>query len=130
MLRNIQPVINGDGDQLRDYVFISDIVRANVSVLEGGDNEVFNLGWGKGTSVNEIFRALRVILRSEIREVHGPAKLGEVRQTYLNSEKVRRLLGWSPLVTLEEGLQRTAEHFQRNGHRLKQKNTEARAQVR
>jgi UDP-glucose 4-epimerase len=130
MLRNIQPVINGDGDQLRDYVFISDIVRANVSVLESGDNEVFNLGWGKGTSVNEIFRALKVILRSEIREVHGPAKLGEVRQTYLNSEKVRRLLGWSPLVTLEEGLKSTAEYFQRNGHRLKHKNKEARAQVR
>jgi UDP-glucose 4-epimerase len=98
--------------------------------LESGDNEVFNLGWGKGTSVNEIFRALKVILRSEIREVHGPAKLGEVRQTYLNSEKVRRLLGWSPLVTLEEGLKSTAEYFQRNGHRLKHKNKEARAQVR
>src|SRR6266849_99540 len=130
MLRDIQPVINGDGEQLRDYVFVSDVVGANLLVLESGDNEVFNLGWGKGISVNKIFDSLTKILRNEVPEVHGPAKLGEVRQTFLNSEKVRRVLGWSPIVSLEEGLKRTVEYFQRNGQRLKQKNTEARAQVR
>jgi UDP-glucose 4-epimerase len=116
ILRDVQAVINGDGDQLRDYVFISDVVRANVLVLTNGDNEVFNLGWGRGVSVNEIFHALRQILRSEVPEFHGPAKLGEVRQTFLLSEKAQRLLGWIPSVTLEEGLKKTAKYFQSNGH--------------
>ncbi len=116
MLRDIQPVINGDGEQLRDYVFVSDVVGANLLILESGDNEVFNLGWGTGISVNEIFRSLKEILALEAPETHGPAKLGEVRQTFLSSEKVRRLLGWSPKVTLNDGLRRTAEFFRSNGH--------------
>src|SRR5713226_5100650 len=116
MLRDIQPVINGDGEQLRDYVFVSDVVGANLLVLEGGANEVFNLGWGKGISVNEIFHSLKEILAREARETHGPAKLGEVRQTFLSAEKMRRLLGWTPKVTVDDGLRRTVKFFRSNGH--------------
>ena len=119
MLRGIQPVINGDGTQLRDYVFISDVARANLLALEGGDNEVFNLGWGKGTSVNKIFFGLKEILRSEMPASYGPPKPGEVQQSFLNAEKALRELGWSPTVTLEEGLKKTADFFQRNGHNLR-----------
>jgi UDP-glucose 4-epimerase len=111
MLRNIQPVINGDGEQLRDYVYISDVLRANLLVSESGDNDVFNVGWGKGTSVNQIFHMLKSILGSDASEVHGPAKLGEIRQTYLDSRKAHSVLGWRPQVSLEEGLRRTVDHF-------------------
>ena len=55
MLRGIQPVINGDGEQLRDYVYVLDVVRANCLVLDKGANDVINIGFGRGTSVNEIF---------------------------------------------------------------------------
>jgi UDP-glucose 4-epimerase len=129
MLRRIQPVINGDGQQLRDYVFVSDVVSANLLVLEGGDNEVFNLGWGTGISVNWIFRALKEILHCEMPEYHGPPKLGEVRQTFLNAEKARRRLGWIPIVPLKEGLGKTAEYIQNNRVLLNQQNSEAPAQV-
>jgi len=112
MLRNIQPIINGDGEQLRDYVYISDVVHANLLVTDKGDNDAFNVGWGKGTSVNQIFYELKSILRSDAREVHGPAKLGEIRQTYLDSRKAAKVLGWKAQVSLREGLQRTAEYFQ------------------
>ncbi len=112
MMRNLQPVINGDGEQLRDYVYISDVVRANMLVFDRGDNDVFNVGWGHGTSVNEIFRHLKSILNSDAKEVHGPAKLGEIRQTYLNSSKAAAILGWKPGVTLQNGLQRTVNYFQ------------------
>jgi UDP-glucose 4-epimerase len=129
MLRDSQPVINGDGEQLRDYVFVSDVVRANLLVLGGGDNEVFNLGWGKGISVNEIFRALKEILDNEMPEIHGAAKLGEVRQSFLSAEKARRLLGWSPVVTLQEGLKRTAEFVQSNGQLTKREKWESARQM-
>lgn len=111
MLRNLQPIINGDGEQLRDYVNVADVVRANMIVSGTGDNDVFNVGWGRGTSVNEIFRALKNILGSDAPEVHGPPKMGEIRQTYLNSEKAARVLGWKPETSLEEGLRKTAEYF-------------------
>jgi UDP-glucose 4-epimerase len=111
MLRKIQPVINGDGEQLRDYVYISDVVKANVAALDRGDNEAFNVGWGRGISVNQIFKALTDILDVDVPEVHGPPKLGEVRETYLNSEKAARLLGWRPTVELQEGLRQTADYF-------------------
>jgi UDP-glucose 4-epimerase len=111
MLRNVQPTINGDGEQLRDYVYVSDVVRANVLVMDRGDNDVFNVGWGKGTSVNQIFHALKKVLNADVPEEHGPPKLGEVRETYLNSERARQKLGWVPQVTLQEGLKRTADYF-------------------
>ncbi len=113
MLRNLQPVINGDGEQLRDYVYIEDVVRANLAVLHAGDNDVFNVGWGKGTSVNQIFHSLKVILESDDREVHGPAKLGEIRQTYLNATKSKQVLGWEPQISLDEGLRKTVDYFKR-----------------
>lgn len=111
MLRNLQPVINGDGEQLRDYVHVSDVVRANLFVLDQGDNDTFNLGWGKGTSVNQIFRHLCEILGLEVVELHGPPKLGEIRQTYLDSQKVTSLLGWKPQMPLRKGLQETVSYF-------------------
>ena len=111
MLRGIQPVINGDGEQERDYVFVGDVARANLIALYAGDNDAFNLGWGIGTSVNTIFHNLRDILKSDMKEVHGPPKLGEVCRSCLNAEKVKRMLGWEPQVKLEEGLKRTVDYF-------------------
>jgi UDP-glucose 4-epimerase len=111
MLRDIQPVINGDGQQLRDYVFVEDVVRANLLVFNRGDNSTFNLGSGKGTSVNTIFHALKALLGSDACELHGPAKAGEIRQTYLKSQRATDLLGWRPQVPLKEGLQRTVDYF-------------------
>lgn len=112
MLRKRQPIINGDGEQLRDYVYVSDVVQANLLVLDKGDNDVFNVGWGKGTSVNQVFHMLKSILRSNSHEVHDPPKLGEIRQTYLDSTKAAKILNWKPQVSLQEGLQRTADYFQ------------------
>ena len=111
MLRGVQAVINGDGEQQRDFVYVSDVVRANLLALENGDNGVYNLGWGVGVSVNEIFRRLKAMTDYPLDEFHGPPKLGEVRYSYLDASKARQELGWEPLVSLEEGLQQTIEHF-------------------
>lgn len=111
MLRGLQPVIHGDGEQLRDYVYITDVVRANRIVLSDGDDDIFNVGWGQGTSVNQIFSWLREIVGVDVIEVHGPPKLGEIRQTYLNAAKIASTLGWKPRVLMQEGLRRTVDYF-------------------
>lgn len=111
MLRAIQPIINGDGEQERDYVFVEDVARANLLALGGGNNDVFNLGWGVGTSVNTIFQSLKGIINSDVKEVHGPPKLGEVVRSCLDATKAKRILGWYPEVELQEGLRRTVDFF-------------------
>jgi UDP-glucose 4-epimerase len=111
MLLGKPTLINGDGEQSRDYVFVEDVVRANMMALERGDNEAFNLGWGRGTTVNQIFHGLRSITGYAGEEHHGPAKLGEVRRNDLDASKIKAALGWEPRVPLEEGLRRTVDYF-------------------
>ncbi len=111
MLCGTQAVINGDGEQIRDFVYVADVVEANLLVLERGDNQIYNLGWGKGVSVNEIFRRLQTLTDYRLAEVHGPPKLGEVRCSCLDAMKAQRELGWGPVVPIEEGLHRTVEYF-------------------
>ena len=111
MLLNQPAIINGDGEQSRDYVFVGDVVSANLLVMDHGDNEAFNLGWGRGTTVNEIFWKLKALTGYAGAEQHGPAKLGEVRHNDLDAAKIKGALGWEPQVGLEEGLRRTVEFF-------------------
>jgi len=111
MLRGRQPVINGSGDQERDFVHVTDVARANLLALESGDGEILNIGCGRGTSVNTIFSVLAGLTGYRGAAAHGPAKKGEVYKIYLNAERARRLLGWSPQIPLEEGLASTVRYF-------------------
>jgi len=114
MLSDGQPVINGSGEQERDFVYVSDVVRANVLALERGDGGVYNIGSGVGTSVNRIFELLAGLTGYEGPAVHGPPKRGEVFKIYLDATRARQDLGWAPQVTLEEGLAWTVAYFRRN----------------
>jgi len=109
-----QPVmINGDGEQVRDFVYVGDCARANLLALsQAPDHEIYNLGSGRGTAVNEVFAALQRITGYRRAPLHGPAKLGETRRIYLDATKAGQQLGWSPQTALEDGLARTVEYFQ------------------
>ncbi|MGQ9684066.1 MAG: NAD-dependent epimerase/dehydratase family protein [Anaerolineae bacterium] len=111
MLKGGQPIINGDGEQLRDHLYVGDVARANVLALDKGSGEIINLGTGVGTSVNQVFAALKQATGYTGDEVHGPPKLGEVSRIYLDASKARAILGWQPEVALDEGLKRTVAFF-------------------
>jgi UDP-glucose 4-epimerase len=111
MLEGKQPTINGSGVQERDFVYVGDVARANVLALTGGANQIYNLGSGLGTSINQIFFLLREATGSTCEELHGPAKIGEVYKTYLKSDKIREELGWVPEVPVAEGIRRTVAYF-------------------
>ena len=115
MLRGEQAVINGSGEQERDFVYVGDVVEANLLALDRGDGGIYNLGWGFGTSVNEIFARLKEITGYEKEAVHGPPKKGEVFKICLDATKARRELGWVPRISLDEGLRMTVEYFKRCG---------------
>ncbi len=109
MLEGKRPRIFGDGNAVRDYLFISDVVEANVLALEKGSGEMLNIGTGVGTSVNDIVRALQVILDFKEDAIHEPPRPGEIQRIYLDASRAKRVLGWSPRVTFDEGLRRTVE---------------------
>ena len=114
LLTGGQPVIYGDGEQTRDYVYVGDVVRANLAALSYEDSGVFNVGTTRETSVNELFRTMRDIAGSDVPEEHAPAKPGEQQRSVLGIEQSRQALGWEPQVTLDEGLSRTIRWFQDN----------------
>jgi len=106
---NVQ--IFGDGNQIRDYVFVSDVVKANNIVLNKGDNNSFNIGTGIPTTVNKIYEKIKKITHSKGYAVNVPKKEGDVFKNYLNCKKAERLLGWKYKVDLDEGLKLTYEWF-------------------
>ena len=108
MLAGKEVVINGDGEQERDFVYVADCARANRMALETGDGSgIYNPGSGRGTTVNEIFEGLKTITDYPGPAKYGPAKLGETRRIYLNAERAKNDLGWTPTTRLEEGLRET-----------------------
>ena len=112
ILRDEQPVINGNGMQTRDYVYVDDVVDAVIASTYNDINDVFNVGTGVETSVNELFRHLIEITgKSHIKEVYGQAKKGEQLRSCLSYDKIRKALDWEPRVPLREGLTRTIEFF-------------------
>lgn len=111
MLRNEHPVINGNGMQTRDYVYVEDVVDAVTASIYSDISDVFNVGTGVETSVNQLFRLLVDVTGKEIKEVYGPAKKGEQQRSCLSCDKIRKALDWEPKTSLQEGLARTVEFF-------------------
>jgi len=111
MLEGTTPTIYGDGEQLRDYVHVDDIVRANVLALNSGENEVFNLGSGVGTSVNQLYRLLSDLLSFSGPPKYAPPRKGELQRIYLKAEKASRQLGWKSEISIEKGLGLTLNWF-------------------
>jgi UDP-glucose 4-epimerase len=115
MLRGEQAVINGSGEQERDFVYVGDAARANVLALERGDAGVYNIGTGVGTSINDIFARLKAATGYTGADVHGPAKAGEVFKVYLDADKAAHELDWRPAMGLQQGLSLTVEYFRGRG---------------
>ncbi len=111
LLAGQQAVVNGDGKQTRDYVFVHDLVRANVMALEYQESNVFNIGTGKETDVNTIFRSLNQVTGANLAENHGPGKLGEQLRSCITYKKIEQVLSWRPEFNLEQGLKQTVESF-------------------
>jgi UDP-glucose 4-epimerase len=111
LLSGQQPVINGDGKQTRDYVFVKDVARANLAALRVDYCGPINIGTSIEIDVNQLFLHLRTLTNSSLPEIHGPTKPGEQRRSVLTWNRAREVLGWSPTVGLEEGLRETVAFF-------------------
>lgn len=113
MLSGVQPVINGTGEQTRDFLYVGDAARANLLALREGVSGVFNIGTGRETSINRLFHLLKGLIGDDIGAHHGPPKKGEQFRSSLNPEKAEKIMGWRPEIPIEEGLRLTVESFRR-----------------
>jgi len=111
MLADIQPVIYGDGSKIRDYVYISDVVAANVAALERGTNEIFNISSGVETTDLEVFQSVCNLLGKNVEPKFVPKRPGEIDKICLDVSKAARDLCWIPKVSLAEGAQNTVGYF-------------------
>ena len=100
--------INGDGEQLRDWVYVEDVVDANVAALLSSADGTFNISTGIGISVNEVVERLRAIVGSHEVIEHNPPNEGELRSVILDSKLAKKTLGWQAVIPLELGLRETA----------------------
>ncbi len=103
--------INGDGLQTRDYVHVSDVVRANLAALGARGFRVYNVGTGTETSVVDLYRQIARAVASDLEAEHGPAKPGEQRRSSVDAGLIRRELELPPPLPLPAGLERTATWF-------------------
>jgi len=111
MLNGDQPVINGNGRQTRDFIYVDDIVEANVAALTKTAHGIYNVGTGQETTINELFGILAKLINPAVREVHGPAKKGEQQRIALDAGRLQRELEWETKVPLQDGLAKTVEYY-------------------
>lgn len=111
MIAGKQPIIHGDGKQIRDFVYVSDVAQSNVNAVEKDFVGAVNIATGEGTSVNKLFSLLLDITKSKSKEVHGPAKVGEQRRSVLSIKLANKVLDWHPHTKLRNGLKKTVAFF-------------------
>jgi UDP-glucose 4-epimerase len=115
ILAGLAPTIYGDGEQSRDFVYVDDVVRANLAALEvvttGDALPMFNVATGREVSVNTLWTELAAIARPRVRPVYEPTRPGDLRRSVLDPSRARGKLGWAPEVDLVDGIRRTWEWF-------------------
>jgi UDP-glucose 4-epimerase len=111
MLENIHPVIHGDGHQTRDFVFVGDVVLANMTVFKSDSSDTYNVGTGRQTTINEVYRYINESLGGGFKEKHSDDFSGQ-KVSCLSTEKISKNLGWAPSVKVSEGIKKTIEWFQ------------------
>jgi UDP-glucose 4-epimerase len=105
--------INGDGLHTRDYVYVGDVVTANLAALNYYNNDYFNIATGIRMSNNQVYQTIEKLIKTGLKPIFGPPKPGDVRSSCLSPTKAKKLLKWSPKVSFEEGVKRTVNYYLR-----------------
>lgn len=114
LIREKTPALFGYGHNQRDYVYVDDIVQANLWALESKKNKAYNIGTGRATPTTEIFQLIQKGVGSQIKPKLCPARPGEVQAISLDAKQAKQELQWEPQIPLEEGIQRTIAWFLKN----------------
>lgn len=115
MINGKKPIIFGDGEQTRDFIYVGDLVEANIVALEKADNELVNISCNTRASINELIRIINNILESNLSPIYKKEKAGDIRHSELDNTKAKNILAWKPEYSLKEGLIKTVNHYLNKG---------------
>jgi UDP-N-acetylglucosamine 4-epimerase len=111
LLEHKAPQINGDGSHSRDFTYVDNAAQANVLSLFTNNpaavNQVYNIACGHQTSLLELFNYLKKEAGSDLVPIHGPERLGDVKHSLADISKAKKLLGYEPVISVEEGMKKT-----------------------
>ncbi|MCK4318951.1 NAD-dependent epimerase/dehydratase family protein [Candidatus Micrarchaeota archaeon] len=113
-LKGKRPVVYGDGEQTRDFVFVKDVVKANLLAMERGDGKIYNIGTGKGISVNELVKVIDKVTGKKIKAEYKEEKKGDIRHSVADVKKAKEELGFEAEYSIEKGIRETIEWFKKN----------------
>jgi UDP-glucose 4-epimerase len=111
LLSGHTPVINGDGKQTRDFVYVGDVAAANLLALKTSFVGGVNIGTGVETDLNTLYGKLNDLLGAKTTAIHGAAKEGEQRRSSLDARRAKEILGWAPKTSLDKGLAETISYY-------------------
>ena len=103
-LNNEEPIVYGDGEQTRDYIYVKDVVSALIKASLIEENHFLNIGTGVETSVNDLVNSMKIQFNSQINPIYKPAREGELKRSVLNNTKAKEDLDWKPEYSLDRGM--------------------------
>ena len=117
IIQNKSPKINGDGSHSRDFTFVDNAVQANIKAMFASDeaaNQVYNIACGEQTSLLELFTELKLVAGSNLEAIHQPERKGDVKHSLADISRAQNLLGYSPTVSVKQGLKKAFEWYQQH----------------
>lgn len=111
-LKNRPLEIFGDGFQTRDFIYVEDVIDAIIKSMKMDiDFNIFNIGSGKSLSINSLAKIFSKILDRELKIIHSKPRKGDIRHSYANIDRAKKILGWVPKTSIEDGLRRMLEKY-------------------
>ncbi|MFW6030347.1 MAG: SDR family oxidoreductase [Halanaerobiales bacterium] len=111
MLAGEVPIIYGNGKQTRDFIYVGDVVEANIKALSEGDGEIVNISSNTQNSVNDLYQIINQIMDTKIKPLYKAERKGDIRNSYLDNTRASEVLNWRPAYDLRRGLLYTIEHI-------------------
>lgn len=111
LLKNEAPFIYGDGEQIRDFVFVQDVAKANLIALENDISGIYNICTNSKVTVNDLLEHMNKILGKNIAGIHTCERDGDIKNSYMTYKKASEVFGWKPETALTEGLRKTLDYY-------------------
>lgn len=116
-LENNSPTINGDGTFSRDFTFVNNAIQANIKSLFNTNkkslNQIYNVAYGERTSLNDLWKSIKQITKSNSEAIHGEPRIGDIPHSLANIDKAKELLGYNPDINIASGLEKTINFFKK-----------------
>jgi UDP-glucose 4-epimerase len=111
LLHGLTPTIYGDGEQTRDFIYVKDIVTANIAALTGGSRSLFNISCNEQLSVNDLLQKMSSIMNLSITPTYAPTRAGDIMHSCLANKHAIQELNWQPLYSIDQGLAETCAYY-------------------